>query len=358
MSTGIDGGFEMQRFNVVATGDFLRPDGTPAYPEFDFQPLLEDPRITFRFLQPVDTIEPGQLALADILVSSGSRISADSFHADGRLALIAQFGAGFDHIDVAAATRNGVAVTNTPNGVRRPVAVSILTLIFALTTRLLVKTRLVREGAAGWAAATQHNGVGLSGKTLGSIGIGNIGAELFRLAKPLEMKFLAHDPYAPAGVAAELGVETVALDDLFRRSDILCINCPLTSETRHLVNARRISLMKPTAYLINTARGGVVDQRALVAALATGQIAGAGLDVFEQEPPDPADPIFKLENVVLTPHALCWSDELYARCGRDAVKAVRDTIGGRIPDHLINREIVDQEAWRRKISQFGRRGGE
>ena len=160
-----------------------------------------------------------------------------------------------------------------------------LTLIFALTTRLLIKTRLVREGAAGWAAVTQHNGVGLTGKTLGSLGMGNIGAELFRLAKPLHMAFLAHDPYAPAGIAAELGVEMTALDDLFRRSDILCINCPLTSETRHLVNAHRISLMKPTAYLINTARGGVVDQRALVAALTSGRIAGAGLDVFEQEPP-------------------------------------------------------------------------
>jgi phosphoglycerate dehydrogenase-like enzyme len=342
----------MHRFNVVASGDFLRPDDTSAFPEFDFRPILKDPRIEFRFLEPADTIAPGQIASADVLILSGSRISADSFHEEKRLALIAQFGVGFDHIDIVAATRNAVAVTNTPNGVRRPVAVSILTLIFALTTRLLVKTRLVREGVAGWAAVTRHNGVGLTGKTLGSIGIGNIGAELFRLAKPLDMKFLAHDPYASAGVAAELEVEMVTLDDLFRRSDILCINCPLTSETRHLANARRISLMKPTAYLINTARGGVVDQGALVTALVSGQIAGAGLDVFEQEPPDPADPIFKLENVVLTPHALCWSDELFAGCGRDAVKAVLDTINGRVPDHLINREIADQEAWRRKIGRF------
>ena len=129
-------------------------------------------------------------------------------------------------------------------------------------------------------------GVGLVGRTLGSLGIGNIGAEVFRLAKPFDMKFIAHDPYADKAVAAELGIELVGLEDLFRRADVLSVSCPLTPETRHLVNAERLALMKPTAYLINTARGPIVDQKALTKVLQERRIAGAGLDVLEQEPPD------------------------------------------------------------------------
>jgi phosphoglycerate dehydrogenase-like enzyme len=344
------------RVTVVASGDFLHADGSPAFPEFDFRPLLEHPRIDFAFLENTARIEPRQIATADVLILSGARVTAESLDGAGRLALIAQFGAGFDHIDIAAATRSGVAVTNTPEGVRRPVAVSILTLIFAITGKLLTKTRLVGQGAAGWAAVSSHNGVGLTGKTLGSIGIGNIGAELFRLAKPLDMKFLAHDPHAPVGAAADLGVEMVDLDDLFRRSDVLCVNCPLTPVTRRLVDARRIALMKPTAYLINTARGGIVDQQALAEALAARRIAGAGLDVFEQEPPDPADPLLRLDNVVLTPHALCWSDELFAGCGRDAVRAVLEVVAGGVPAHLINPNVLSIGAWRAKLGRLAQAG--
>ena len=140
-------------------------------------------------------------------------------------------------------------------------------------------------------------GVGLVGRTLGSLGIGNIGAEVFRLAKPFDMSFIAHDPYADPKVAGELGIELVGLEELFREADLLSVSCPLDDETRHIVNAERLALMKPTAYLINTARGPIVDQKALTEALQEGRIAGAGLDVFEQEPIRPDDPILKLDNV-------------------------------------------------------------
>src|SRR5207302_1701926 len=134
----------------------------------------------------------------------------------------------------------------------------------------------------------------LVGRTLGSLGIGNIGAELFRLAKPFDMRFIAYDPAADAKTAAELGIELVGLEDVFRRADVLSVNCPLSPATHHLVNAERLALMKPSAYLINTARGPIVDQAALTKALQEHRIAGAGLDVLEAEPPDPADPILKL----------------------------------------------------------------
>jgi phosphoglycerate dehydrogenase-like enzyme len=173
--------------------------------------------------------------------------------------------------------------------------------MFALTGKFMIKDRLARRGPAGWAEKTKHNGVGLVGKTLGSLGVGNIGAELFRLAKPLDMRFIAHDPYLDAGLAGSLGIEPVGLEELFLNSDVLCVNCPLNDRTHHLVNADRLTMKKPSTYLINTARGPIVDQAALVHALREGRISGAGLDVLETEPPDADDPILELENVIVTP---------------------------------------------------------
>ena len=216
----------------------------------------------------------------------------------------------------------------TPDGVRRPVAVSIITLMLALTGKLMIKDRLTREAAAGFAKRSDHMGVGLVGRTLGSLGIGNIGAELFRLAKPFDMRFIAHDPFADAAVAAELGIELVGLEDVFRHADILSVSCPLTPQTHHLVNAERLALMKPTSYLINTARGPIVDQKALTKVLQERRIAGAGLDVLEQEPPDADDPILKLDNVIFAPHALCWTDQCFAGNGAADVEAVLDVKQG------------------------------
>src|SRR5262249_52278086 len=160
----------------------------------------------------------------------------------------------------------------------------------------------VRAGPARWAERSKHMGVGLVGRTLGLLGVGLTGAETFRLAKPLDMAFIAHDPAADPNAIRSLDVRMVSLEQLFRESDVLAIACPLTPETYHLVNAERLALMKPTAFLINSARGAIVDQSALVDTLRAGRIAGAGLDVLEREPPDPDEPIFAFDNVVLAPH--------------------------------------------------------
>ena len=222
--------------------------------------------------------------------------------ADGRLAVVARFGVGYDSVDVPACTAAGIALVITPDGVRRPVAVSILTFILALTQKLLIKDRLCRQGPDGWAKRSDHMGEGLVGKTLGQLGMGNIGAEVFRLAAPFGMRFLAHDPYQDPKVAAELGVELVGLEELFRRADYLSVSVPLSEATHHIVGDRLLRLMKPTAYVINTSRGPVVDQRALHRALTDGTIAGAGLDVFEVEPCPADEPILQLDNVVVAPH--------------------------------------------------------
>ena len=152
--------------------------------------------------------------------------------------------------------------------------------------------------------------------------------------------------------AQELGVELVSIEELFSRSDFLSVSVPLSDATRHLVDARLLSLMKPTAYFINTARGPVADQKALYEALKEGRIAGAGLDVFEVEPTPDAEPITTLDNVILTPHALCWTDQCFAGIGAADVKAVLDVMHGRVPTGIVNREVVDQPVWQDKLKRY------
>jgi phosphoglycerate dehydrogenase-like enzyme len=335
----------MKPIAVAASGDFLKPDGSAAYPGFDFTPFAHHPSIRFFYLDAGSRIEPEQIADVDVLILSGSQVTRDSFHGNRRLGLIAQFGAGFDHIDLEAATAHAVAVTNTPMGVRRPMAVAIMTLILALVTRLPARARLAREGREGWTQAAGLTGLGLTGMTLSSIGLGNIASDLFNVMRPLDMRFIAHDPFVDAGVARTLGVELVSRDDAFAQADILTVNCPLTHDTRRMADARHIGLMKPSAYFINTSRGATVDQAALIDALRNRRIAGAALDVFEEEPLPQTSPLLDLDNVIVTPHSLCWSNELYSGCGRDAVAAVMDFIAGRVPRSIVNRSVVDKPEW-------------
>jgi D-3-phosphoglycerate dehydrogenase len=335
----------MNRFRVAIDGDFIKPDGSPAYPMFDLAPLHANPDVEVVHVRLGKTASAAALAGFDALILLSNRFAAESVPADGRLRIVARFGVGYDTVDVAACSNAGIALTITPDGVRRPVAVAILTLLFALTGKLFVKDRLTRQGPAGYAQRSDHMGVGLVGRTLASVGIGNIGAELFRLAAPFGMRFIAHDPFANAATARDLGIELVDLETVFREGDFVSISCPLTPETRHLVNAERLALMKPTAYLINTARGPIVDQAALTKVLQENRIAGAGLDVQEQEPPDPDDPLLKLDNVILAPHALCWTDQCFAGIGASAVRSVLDVVAGRVPRGLVNRDVAGQERW-------------
>jgi len=344
-------------FRVALSGDFRKPDGSPTYPDFDLAPLRNAPKVEMAFLDAANPLGGAQLEDFDALILLSHRFAAESVPASGRLAVVARFGVGYDTVDVEACTRAGIALAITPDGVRRPVAVSIITLMLALTGRLMVKDRLTREASAGWAKRSDHMGVGLVGRTFGALGIGNIGAETFRLAKPFDMTFIAHDPFADPAVVAELGIELVGLDELFRRADILSVSCPLTAETHHIVNAERLAIMKPTAFLINTARGPIVDQKALTAALQERRIAGAGLDVLEQEPPDPTDPILGLDNVILAPHALCWTDQCFAGNGAADIRAVLEVQQGRVPRGVVNRAVLETEAWKRRLSEYAARYG-
>ncbi len=344
-------------FRVALSGDFRKPDGSPTYPDFDLEPLRTAPNVEMEFLRSESPLSAGQLEDFDALILLIHRFDASSVPKSGRLSVVARFGVGYDTVDVDACTKAGIALVITPDGVRRPVAVSVITFMLALTGKLMVKDHLTRQGPEGFAKRSDHMGVGLVGRTLGSLGIGNIGAEVFRLAKPFDMRFIAHDPYADKALAAELGVELVGMEELFRQADVLSVSCPLTPETRHVVNAERLGLMKPTAYLINTARGPIVDQAALTQVLSERRIAGAGLDVLEVEPPDPADPILKLDNVILAPHALCWTDQCFAGNGAADVKAVLEVMHGREPRGVVNRAVLSSEAWKGRLADYARRFG-
>ena len=342
-------------FRVALSGDFKRSDGSPTFRDFDLDPLLKAPRVETVFLESHSPLLASQLEDIDALILLAHRFTADSIPKSGRLAAVARFGVGYDTVDVEACTQKDIALVITPDGVRRPVAVSIITFMLALTGKLIVKDELARQGAAGFAARGEHMGVGLVGRTLGSLGVGNIGAEMFRLARVFDMKFIAHDPFADPKVAAELGIELVGIEDVFARADVLTVNCPLTPETHHIVNAKRLGLMKPTAYLINTARGPIVDQKALTTVLQNRKIAGAGLDVFETEPPDPADPLLSLDNVIVAPHALCWTDQCFAGNGAADIRAVLDIQAGKVPRGVVNRQVLERSGFTGKLAGFAKR---
>ena len=347
----------MPAFRVALSGDFRKADGSPTFPDFDLAPLKATPNVEMAYLESANPVRADQLEDYDALILLAHRFDATSVPKNGRLAVVARFGVGYDSVDVPACTAGDIALAITPDGVRRPVAVSIITFILALTGKMMVKDRLARMGPPGFAARGEHMGVGLVGKTLGSLGVGNIGAEMFRLARPFDMKFIAHDPYADKAVAAELGIELVPLEDLFARADILCVNCPLTPDTHHIVNAQRLALMKPTAYFINTARGPIVDQKALTFVLAERRIAGAGLDVFEQEPTDPDDPLLKLDNIICAPHALCWTDQCFAGNGAADIAAVLAVMRGEVPRGVVNRDVLARPGFKQKLEAFRKRFG-
>ena len=340
----------MGPFRVALSGDFRRADGSPAYPMFDLEPLYREPNLDLAFVDPIDGVMRARdLAGFDALILLGPRFDARSIPPGDRLRLVARFGVGYDNVDVVACTAAGIALGITPDGVRRPVAVAVLTLMLALAGKLIIKDRLTRQGPDGWAQRSAYMGTGLTGRTLGQLGIGNIGAEVFRLAAPLDMRFIAHDPYADPARAQAIGVELVELDTLFREADFLSVSIPLSEATRGLVGEQLLGLMKPTAYLINTARGPVVDQRALSRALAERRIAGAGLDVFEVEPPPADEPLLTLDNVIVTPHALCWTDECFAGNGAADVRAVLALKRGEVPAGIVNREVLNCPAWNQLI---------
>jgi len=273
----------------------------------------------------------------DALMIGGSRVAGQELADEsGRLRIIARNGVGYDAVDTQELSRRGILLTNTPVAVRNSVATIALGFILALSLKLPLKTRMARENR--WRERADHPGVGLPGRTLGIVGLGGIGKELVRLMQPFGMTILAADPHVSEESAAQAGARLMPLDDLLKLSDFVVVACLLNESTRRLLNAERLRLMKPSAYLVNVARGPIIDEPALIECLAQGRIAGAGLDVFEQEPPDPSNPLLTMDNVIPTPHCLCWTDSFSASVGRDAISGIIDVLNGRLPPFVVNAE--------------------
>jgi phosphoglycerate dehydrogenase-like enzyme len=300
------------------------------------------------------TAAPESLRDLDAVFALALKITPESLRGVERLAIVARWGVGYDLIDVDALTEAGVVLSITPNAVRRPVAEAILTLIFALAKNLFLQDRVARSG--GWRGDLPKLGQSLVGLVLGSVGCGNIAREMFRLASPFGFgRLIACDPYVDAAQVRDLGVELTDMDTVFRESDFVAVNTFLSAETRGLVGERHFRLMKPSAYLINTARGPIVQHEALVRALRERWIAGAGIDVFPTEPPPRDDPLFELDNVIVAPHALAWTDVLMRDNGREAFQNALAVSRGRLPGGIVNRGVLDQPKFQEKLARYRRR---
>ncbi len=335
-------------FRVGLTRDFLKPDGSLGFGDIGLAQLDEQPELVWEFLAEQHRELPREVAdQYDALLVLAPKVTAATVTSCQRLALVARFGVGYDNVDVPACTASSVMLTITPDGVRRPVASSVLAFLLALAHKLPIKDRLTREGR--WAERLDYMGLGLTGKTLGVIGLGNIGREVFRLAAPLQMRHIGHDPHVTPEQAAAAGIAWLSLDELVAAADFVVVCCALTAQTQHLLDARRLALLKSTSYLINVARGPIVDQAALTTVLQGRAIAGAALDVFEQEPIDPRDPLLALDNVILAPHAICWTDECFLNNGRSAIRSILDVAAGRVPQFVVNREVLEQPALKAKL---------
>lgn len=330
-------------FKVGVSGELFDSRGEPT---FGREPLDLLNKLDWEKLPPgLRAITPEHVAAYDALYLNLARVDASSVATPNlRLKLISRHGVGYDSIDVPAMTKAGVLVSNTPDAVRRPVATIALLLILALSHRLFTKDRLTRDGR--WTERTEHMGMGLTGRTLGVVGAGGIGKELLKMARVFDLKLLAADPYVDAKVLEEFSARKVTLDELMAQSDFVVITCLLNDETRKLIGAPQLALMKPTAYVINVARGPIVDERALYEALAARRIAGAGLDVFEEEPTPASNPILKLDNVIVSPHALAWTDELFSGIARTAISALLAVASGRRPEFLVNPDVLTHSAVR------------
>ncbi len=328
-------------FKVGVTSDILDAKGEPVFGREPLEALDAAQGLEWEWLpKGIREITAEVAEKYDALYVNSPKVPAAAVSGKAlRLKVVSRHGVGYDSVDVPAMSKAGVLVCNTPNAVPRPVATMALTFILALAQNLFAKDRITRAGR--WNERVEHMGKGLTGRTLGVVGAGRIGKELLRMAKVFDLKLLAADPYAEKLELSYIGAKKVELDALMVQSDFVVVTCLLNEETRHLINAKQLGHMKPTAYLINVARGPVVDEKALYDVLSKRKIAGAALDVFEEEPTPADNPILRLDNVIVTPHSLCWTDELFANIARTAVGAVLAVHAGRRPRFVVDAAALE-----------------
>jgi phosphoglycerate dehydrogenase-like enzyme len=339
------GAGRVRPYRVFVTGDQAFLDGSTIFGDIGLDRLTAAGIEWTVIPVPEDTVTAAQLRGADaVLLMGGRRIESQSL-SDGALRHVARFGAGYDAVDVAACTAAGVVVTNTPAAVRTPMAHAALAMVLALAHELLAKDRLVRTGR--WGERSQHQGRGLMGATVGLIGLGGVGEQIARIFRTLGVDVVAYNRTARPQLVEELGIRQLTLHEVAALSDYLVVALAGNPGTSGVVDSSVIASMRSEAFLINVSRGAVIDEPALVDALRAHRIRGAALDVFQHEPLEPDDALLGLDNVLLSPHSLCWTDGFARAVADSAISALIDVADEQVPRNVVNTEVVGvlEERW-------------
>ncbi len=360
----------MRVFHVAYTGDFLNEDGASAYGDLHLAALAAAGCVKFHFLASQSPrrgdaqywqrfysleVTPEDARGVEALVVLRPWIKRPTIEAANNLVVVGRSGAGYDKIDVAACTEHDVALFNVPMALNHSTASSALLFMLALAKRLSRHEQLTRTGR--WDLQASNMGSEIQGRTLGIIGLGHSGRELARLVAPFEMNVLAYSPHADAARAAGLGVRIVSLESLLSASDFVSLHARLTADNHGLLGREQLALIRPTAYLINVARGELVDQAALVDSLRAGRIAGAALDVYPREPLPLDDPLLQLDSVILTPHWSASTTDVFAATSRAMTAGILRAAHGRAPENVVNREVLDRPGFQAKLARFTENNG-
>lgn len=333
-------------YRVGVSREFLGHDGSFTWGDIGLGAIERQAEMSWQMIaadEPLD--EPDSIAALEAMLVLRQQVNESLLSKAPELRHVSRWGAGLERIDLEACTRHGVIVTSTPQGGRRPVAGATLGLVLALMHHVVQKDRLVRTGK--WSERGRYIGTGLSGKTVGIIGFGNIGRDFAALIAPFEAKLIAHSPRADVEQARSLGVALVDLPTLMKSADVVVVTCALTERTKGLLSAESLELMKPTSFLINSSRGEVLDEAALVSLLRERRIAGAALDVFLQEPLPSDHPLTKLDNVILTPHNAAQTDQMVTGNAKDAIGSIIQVALGRRPTYVANPDVLAHPRWSR-----------
>jgi|TARA_B110000503_G_scaffold130811_1_gene204628 phosphoglycerate dehydrogenase-like enzyme len=325
------------KIKVGISGDLLNEDNEPCFGNEALLKLENRDDIEISWMDKnIQEITPEDASKFDAILLNLPTASAQSVaRKDCKLKIISRFGVGYDSVDISAMKEKNIIVTNTPNAVRRPVAVAALTMIFALSSRLLIKNDLVRSGK--WNDRTNFMGKGLTKKTLGIIGAGSIGKETIKLSQPFFNNIIAFDPFLSKKQLYDNGALKVELIELAQKSDFIVILCNLNEETKGMIDKSFFSKMKQSAYIINLSRGPVINEKDLEMALKNKSILGAGLDVTTQEPLALDSQLMSYKNVILTPHSLCWTDECFHNIASEAIDSIINFFDKKLILNQVNR---------------------
>jgi phosphoglycerate dehydrogenase-like enzyme len=327
----------IKMFKVGISGDLLNSENKPCFGNAPLELLKTRKDVEIFWMdRSISEISSEISSQFDAILLNLPKAKSESVsRKDCKLKIISRFGVGYDSVDIVAMKEKGIVVTNTPNAVRRPVAVAALTMIFAMASKLIIKDKLVREG--NWNERTNNMGLGLSQKTLGVIGAGSIGTETIKLSKPFFKKILAYDPFLSEQEINKKEAIKSSLIELSSKSDFIVILCNLDEKTKGMINEEFFFNMKRSACIFNLSRGPVINEDHLEKALANKIIYGAGLDVTSTEPLSLDSKLLLHKNVIITPHALCWTDECFNDIAEEAIMSILDFVDNKPIRNQVNK---------------------